>query len=133
MRRPTFVRSASRALLVLLMLPCAGLQVYAQSGPPCPWVGPQNYAEESITVSTSSIGFTSASYGSAVAYAFVQVQTDNVYTRETGAPATNTGVIFGPTATSGANFWVCGQAQVQRFRALRVTNDATLRVKYYGN
>ena len=101
---------------------------------PCGVVGARPYAEESITVSTTSIGFTSTVYNNGiatVAYARVQLQADSIYARDTGAAATNTAPVLSTTNVA-PYFFVCGQYSVQRFQALRVTTDATLRVTYIG-
>lgn len=99
-----------------------------------------SFNEETITVSSTSLGFTASAFapevpgpgaGNPVSCAAFQVQADAIYVRETGAAATNTGKVL-TVYTSGAPVWyVVGQGNIQRFRMLRVTNDATVRVTYY--
>lgn len=118
------MRKLALALLVLLAL--TGAPVESQD---C--AGGGNYtaitfASEKITVSSTSIGFTVATFAPdgtpAATEAFCSNETDSIRFLTTGAPPTAT---TGVLVASGSYFRVCLE-DIRRFRAIRVTADATL-------
>ena len=92
------------------------------------------FADESITVSSTSIGFTAATYdpvagdnrGQAT-YAFCTVESNSIIVRFTGGAA-STGNLL--TVTTSDQLILHGAGNIRNFRAIRVTNDATLRAAY---
>jgi hypothetical protein len=88
--------------------------------------------DEQITVSSTSIGFTTGTFaptgsGPAVLATFV-VETNGVRYRDNGlAPTSSVGIPM--AATSAWN--VCGVTTIKRARFIRQTADATVSVSYY--
>lgn len=91
---------------------------------------PVSYDSEKITVSNASIGFTLSKVqpagGPSAVMAYCSNETDQIRFLTTGvAPAAATGVLV----AAGSYITVC-QQDIPRFRAIRVTNDATLNCLY---
>lgn len=123
-----------RRLLLFLSLLFLSCPLHAQSMAPCsqgqtsPLVA---FASETITVSSTAVGFTSAtinpSAGGAAIAAFVTIATDNIRVFMDGTvPTATVGHLF---ASSGT-FTVCA-ADVARLRMIRQTTDATVTATYY--
>lgn len=134
--RPPNPFRGKRLMAAFLAAVCLAFGVEAQTQATCSGV---LFAEETITVSSTSLPFTAATYAQdapgpgfgPVTCAVFQVQADAIYVRGTGGAATNTGVVL-PIYTSSAPLWyVSGQTNIRNFRMLRVTNDSTVRVWYY--
>lgn len=94
------------------------------------------FADEAITVSNSSVGFTTATWaptgGQFAIMAVCTVETDSVRFRATGlAPTNAVGQLLIVTATAPQTITVCGQLTMQRFRMIRVTTDASAYCTYY--
>lgn len=91
------------------------------------------FAFESITVSTASVGLTEATFDpvgqtnrGGASYAYITVETDSIRARADGGAATSASHL----ATTADTVTIYGQENVRNFRAIRVTNDATIRVSY---
>lgn len=81
---------------------------------------------ESLTVSTTSLPLT-ASIAEAYNYALITVETDAVrFWLDGSAPTASVGHLL----NVGDSVLLEGRAEVDRFRVIRVTADATLRVSY---
>lgn len=117
------------ALLMAASLHLASVDTQADN---CP--GPavlSAYAQETITVSTTSIGFTSAliTQGAGDAQlASVSIETNAI--RFFGNGSTPTASVGHPVA-AGSTITVCGQANIKNFRMIRQSADATATVSYY--
>lgn len=90
------------------------------------------FAYETITVSSTALGFTTATAfpdGLQPAdAAFVSVETDAIRFRVDGIVPT---AAIGHKIASDGSFWVYGTLNCRKLRMIRVTNDATIRVTYY--
>lgn len=96
----------------------------------------QMFAHESITVSTVSKSLTSSVHSPTNAdgtasskqaeYATITVETDSVRIYFDGTAADGSGHLI----LSGSVVNLYGSNQIRNFRAIRVTNDATIRVSY---
>lgn len=89
------------------------------------------FAFESITVSSTAIGFTSATYAPATGsaeLALVYTETDEIRWRVDGSDPTGS---VGHLESAAAKFYVCGKHNLATWKAIRVTTDATLRVTYF--
>ena len=89
------------------------------------------FAYEDITVSSTALGFTTATiapttYGPAHR-AFVTVETDQIRWTCDGTTPTS---VKGHLAEVGDYIEIEGIANIKAFRAIRVTADSTLRVSY---
>lgn len=94
---------------------------------PCQNVSMGVVAYESITVSSSSIGFTVATYGTSI-YALATLETNPIRYRVDGtAPTASEGILV-PT---GSTFEVCGASEMRDFRMIRTGSDATVKVHFY--
>lgn len=116
------------ALLAGLSLHSTGT-VQASCGRPD---SPGVFAFETITVSSASIGFTSATYaptGQTPAFAaLVTIETNSVRFRSDGtAPTASVGHIV----TANQTIEVCGTDNVKNFRMIRVGSDASATVSYF--
>ena len=97
------------------------------------------YAAESITVSSTALGFTAATYSPGVGstggldpnpprMAVGVLETDQVrFLLHGGTPTSSVGLLV----SSGSSITVCGATAIKNFRAIRVTGDATLQVIYF--
>lgn len=89
------------------------------------------FAYEAIAVSTTAVGFTLATMTGTQtlvpAYAVVSVETNTIRWREDGTAPT---AGEGHSEVAAAKFVVCGP-NMGRFKAIRASADATLRVTYY--
>lgn len=88
------------------------------------------FAHESITVSSSSIGLTAATArktnGTSAQHALITIETDDIRVYFDGTAADSSGHLF----NDGDVIEIWGSNAIANFRAIRVTNDATLRVSY---
>lgn len=100
--------------------------------------GYPSYAFEKITVSSSAVGFTSATYTVAEgatgprktpAWALVTVETNSIRYRTDGSDPTSTD---GHLLTAGDALVLDHPRDVQKFKAIRVSSDATIQVTYAG-
>lgn len=114
----------------LVLLSMALYQEPAQAGN----CSPQTlsaYTHETITVSNTSIGFTAALYdqsaGSAQS-ALVTITGDSIRWWADGGTPTAT---VGHLVTAGTPVEVCGFSNIQKFRMIRQTTDATVSVSYF--
>ena len=87
---------------------------------------------EQITVSSTSIGFTSSKYApsgeSPADMAIVTIETNAIRYRDDGlAPTASVGQLV----SSSTSLTVCGLNSIKTVRFIRVTSDATLDVSYY--
>lgn len=125
----TFKRGFTALALVLLLLP--PVPVLAQRGGACALgtLVPMGYEE--ITVSTTAIGFTSATVATATAsasYAYVYVGTNSIRWRDDGVNPT---AAVGQPAAAADRVEVCGVKAVRTIKFIRQSADATLFVSYY--
>jgi hypothetical protein len=89
------------------------------------------FAHEAITVSNTAIGFTTATSVSGdfpASAAIVSVETDAIRYRIDGGNPVAAGA--GHPVASGTTILITGQKNVQNFKAIRETTDATIRVTY---
>ena len=90
------------------------------------------FAHETITVSSTAVGFNSVLYdqasGQATA-ALVSVAADAIRFFSDGTILPTASV--GHPVASGSTVEVCGFANVKNFRMIRQTNDATITVSYF--
>lgn len=94
------------------------------------WLLPFDF--ETITVSSTSIGFTSATWappGQPVAdMAVVTLASNDVRYRADGVAPT---AAVGHVLASGGSVTACGAQSLNQVRFIRVTSDGTLSVSYY--
>lgn len=89
------------------------------------------YAHETLTVSSTALGFTANLYdqGSGqAASALVTITGDNIRFWSDGGTPTAT---VGHLVTVGTPIEVCGFGNVKNFRMIRQTTDATVSVSYF--
>lgn len=116
-------------LLVLLLVPVAWAQT-------CPGLTQpvKCYNKETLTVGATAVPFTSSVYtsGGSPSLAVVTLETDSIRYWDTGAtPTSSVGhLITLPSGISSVSFSVCGGDSVRAFKAIRVTNSASLTVSY---
>lgn len=116
----------------LLFLALCALPAEAQI---CPGAstGDIQYAQEAITISSTALPFTVATYadgGAPVKYAVVTLETNPIRVRADGLnPTATVGELY--TNSTNVKFLVCGQGNVQRFRAIRTGSDAAITAAYY--
>jgi len=131
LRRKAMKRRARVVLLLVTLLALAGS---SQAGPGgctnSPSLTP--YAFEQIAVSSTALGFTSATFeppgGSVPAMAVVKVETNAIRSRADGLnPTATVGLPWGASEA----FTVCGQGTMRAVRFIRQSADATLSVEYY--
>lgn len=119
-------------LIVLAIASLSGTSKAAPGGCMDPNASLNPFAFEQITVSSTAVGFTTATFapsGSGKAdMAVVDVETNAIRYRADGLNPT--AAVGSPIAASGS-FTVCGQASIQVVRFIRQTADATLDVHYY--
>lgn len=94
---------------------------------------PVAFAKETITVSSTAIGLTKATYNPAASgrtalVAFMTVAADNIRVWFDGSIPTAT---VGHLITSGSGLMICS-ADLPKFLAIRQTTDATVSVTYYA-
>lgn len=103
----------------------------AQQGGSCA-LGPlAPMGSETITVSSTAVGFTAGSIKTDTAeaiYAYGYVASDAIRYWDNGTTPTAS---VGMLVAAGANFEVCGAPAVRQFRMIRKTTDATVSVSYY--
>lgn len=121
-----------RLLILLVLLGFAGV-AEAQV---CPGLtgSTQAYAREVITVSSTAVGFTSATYNDGVhtpLFAQVTLESNNIRVSVEGKPPTATVGELWQTSTN-VKFTVCGQTSINKFLAIRASADATITVTYYS-
>jgi hypothetical protein len=125
----------TRAALILAALTLLAWPAPIQAGIACSGLNfsPTAFAFESITVSTSSIGFTAATMAPSGAqpatYANCTLETNPIRFRSDGlAPSSTVGQLVG----TGSNIEVCGQANLNALRFIRQgAADGTLQCHYY--
>lgn len=123
-----------RLLIILAFLGFAGV-AEAQV---CPGLTGQTtaYATEAITVSSTAIGFTAATYNDGThvpLFAQVTLETNPIRVLTTGKPPTSSvGELW--TNSTNVKFTVCGQSSINKFLAIRTgAADAAITVVYYSN
>ena len=120
---------AMLAVLALALIPTPVAR--AQKGGACGLGTLIPMGFETITVSNTAIGFTTATIvtsTTSASYAYGYVATDAVRYRDDGVnPTAAVGI---PVAVS-TYFEVCGAAAVRAFRMIRQTTDASVSVAYY--
>ncbi len=91
----------------------------------------EGYDYEAITVSSASIGFTASKLDPAsskpTSKVFCTVETDQVRFRYDGGTPTDA---IGHLANSGDRFTITGYESIVKFRAIRVTTDASLKCTF---
>src|SRR3990167_1883837 len=88
------------------------------------------FAFETITVSSTSIGGTAATYepdAGGAQYALFTLETEAIRGRADGTAPTAS---VGHLVTAGGVIEIHGINTIRNFRAIRVTTDATLRASY---
>lgn len=89
------------------------------------------FAYENITVGNSSTSLTAATHSPSnqrgAQYALITVETDSIKARFDGGAASATN---GHVVTTNDTIELEGSNAIANFRAIRVTNDATIRVSY---
>jgi hypothetical protein len=130
-------RLASVTLLLVLALAALPSVSLAQQGV-CPSnKGLEPVAFETLTVSSTPIGFTAATINATTAAgAFVTVEAQPLRATFIGTPSATVGHLVEPPPTGNADstrgFWVCGRTALLGFRMIRTGGtDATVRVTYY--
>lgn len=125
-------RTARLLAFVAVALAACGSQSNAAPGG-CTndqWLVP--FAFESITVSSTAIGFTTTTWAPTgqqpAAMAVVTSETDAVRYRADGLNPT---AAVGQLMASSGTLTACGAQSLKQVRFIRVTNDATLMVAYY--
>ena len=117
-----------RVLFALLALAASALPASAA----CPnSQGFMAYAFETITVSSTALGFTAATFdtgGGAPLAALVTVESQPIRFRADAASPTTT---VGHPASAGQMIDVCGEGNVRRFRMIRTGTDSTVTVTYF--
>jgi hypothetical protein len=127
-----FQRGFAALVIVLLAWPFAP-PVQAQSGGACPGIGtvtPLGF--ETITVSSTAIGFTTASIspaGRSASVAVGYVATGAIRYRDDGVDPT---AAVGMPIAASTQFQVCGVLAIRQFKMIRQTIDASISVSYYG-
>lgn len=125
--------SLRRLALVALAALLGGGTYVADAGPGGCTSSPSLtvFASETITVSSTALGFTST-----VAYpngalpaelAVCNVRGDSISSTTNGTTPTSS---VGAQTTAPGYFSVCGEVNVKRFRMIRVTTDATVYCEY---
>lgn len=122
-----------RKLFIPLLVLFALSDFPAEAGESCSGGGAYTavaYDSEKITVSSTAIGFTLAKIAPsgtpAATEAYCSSETDAIRFLTTGAaPAATTGILV----AAGSYLRVC-QEDIRRFKAIRVTTDATLNCLY---
>jgi hypothetical protein len=85
-------------------------------------------AYEAITVSSTAIGFTASNMDSPRCRAvFITVESDQIRFRIDGTDPTSS---EGHLVNAGSNITLVNEHDIHKFKAIRVTTDATLRVTY---
>ena len=92
-------------------------------------------AHESITVSSTAVGFTSTTRtpttgdfkNMTARIAHCMVETDNIRYRVDGTNPTST---TGHLKYASSEFYIMGTTAIKKFRAIRTSTDATLKVNY---
>ena len=90
------------------------------------------YAFESITVSSTAIGFTTATAfpaGQAPLMAVVTTETNPIRFRADGSNPT---AAEGHLVAASSTIEVCGKAAMTNFKMIRTSADATAKVTFYG-
>lgn len=98
----------------------------------------ENYAainDEAITVADTAIGFTTAKLtvtsgslkGRPADAALITVETNNIRFRHAGDPTSSVGHLLIP----GQSYFITGSTDVRNFKAIRVTNNATVYCTYF--
>lgn len=124
------------AALLLIALASAN---FASAGPGGCMDAPflVGFADEALTVSSTSKALTAATYAPdglpPADMAVCNVETDAIrYRVSGGTPTAAVGqYIQAGSATAASTFMVCGLLNLKKFRAIRVTNDAALYCTYY--
>lgn len=93
---------------------------------------PQPFAKETITVSSTAIGFTSATYAPAGALrasvAYITIETNSIRFWSDGSTPT---AAVGHPAPAGQAIEVCGVPAINQFLMIRQSADATASVTYF--
>lgn len=91
------------------------------------------FAFETLTVSTTSVGFTESTYNPTAqtnrgqaTYAFLTIEVDGISFRCDGAAAT----AASHDAGTADQIVIYGNGNIRNFRAIRTAGDATLRVSF---
>ena len=128
----TLVKSV--CLLALLMF---AREAKAQSNP-CGIPGTfVNYAKETLTVSNTSLPFTTTVYDTGIrrpVFAQVRLETANIRFWANGnVPTATVGWLVEFTAGANNSFTVCGEPAVRAFQMIRTAADATATILYWGS
>lgn len=124
-----------KRLSVVLVALILALSVWhsPQAQATCLGTGTYNgYAHETITVSTTALGFNSVLYEQAsgnASSALVAVETNAIRWFADGTIAPTTTVGF--PAAAGSNIEICGFSNIKNFRMIRQSADATITVQYF--
>lgn len=94
--------------------------------------GLQAFAEEQLDVSSTAVPLTATKYAPAGESPAIRAtgitQTDAVRIGLIGVAPTST---VGLPISAGQSFTICGQLDIQRFRAIRVTGDLKINLVYF--
>ena len=122
-----------------LLLACLAMFAFAPDAKAQSCTGWSNQlvpmAFETITVSTISIGFTTATIvnsttGLTADYAFFTLETADIRYRVDGTAPTS--AVGHAAAAGGTGYYICGRQAVQAFRAIRSGgSDSTMRATYF--
>lgn len=126
------MKNVFRALLPLLAIASLLVMHEGEAKATCAGFGgsPQPFAFETITVSSSSIGFTAGTYSPTTGPAIMAlVTTETNPLRFTADGTTPTGSV-GHLAAASSQIEVCGTQAVRNFRMIRTGSDATVQVTY---
>jgi hypothetical protein len=125
------MRYVRRALLLGLLVAMALYEPPAHAT--CSTAGIESaYAHETITVSSTALGFTNALYeqGSGnAASALVAVETNAIRWWADGTTTPTASV--GMPAAANATLEICGFSNIKKFRMIRQTSDASVSVSYF--
>lgn len=95
-------------------------------------IGYTPFAYEKITVTTATVSRLDSTYRESAGAVFITVETNNIrYRIEGGDPDSNDGHLV--VASAYQNIWLNDPMSIRNFRALAITNSATLIVTYYRN
>lgn len=92
------------------------------------------FAYEALSVSSTAVGFTAATFDNGVKKALMAVGTledDSIrFTVDGTTPTSTVGQLV--TQASNVSITVCGEKAIRAFRAIRTSGDASLKVVFYA-
>lgn len=122
-----------KRLVLLALVLAAALYQGPSAQANCSIIGmPAAFAFETITVSSTGIGFTAATYAPATGpqamMALITIETNAIRFRSDGTAPT---AAIGHPVSAGSTIEVCGTANVRNFLMIRQSADASASVSYF--